>query len=122
MTTDLKASAREVRAFASPENRKKLENLVGSVESTVKNMDTALVTMNSILADIDDMVMNEESDALVTVRQARYVAESVARHIDSINQNMEGAARNMYEFSRQIRQNPGLLLGGTPAADAAQTQ
>ena len=36
-----------------------------------------------------------------------------------MNQNLEGAARNMYEFSRQIRQNPGLLLGGTPPEDAA---
>ncbi|MCF6247966.1 MAG: hypothetical protein L3J69_11470, partial [Desulfobacula sp.] len=35
--------------------------------------------------------------------------------IDAVNQNVEGTARNMYEFSRQIRQNPGLLLsGGSP--------
>ena len=25
----------------------------------------------------------------------------------------------MYEFSRQIRENPGLLLGGTPPKDQA---
>ena len=50
----------------------------------------------------------------------RYVADSVARHIDSLNQNMEATARNMYEFSRQIRQNPGLLLGGTPPRDEAR--
>jgi len=122
MTTDLKASAKQVRAFASPANRKQLESLIGKVDGTVANMDKALVTMNSILADIDDMVMNEEGDALVAVKEARYVVESVSRHIDSINQNMEGAARNMYEFSRQIRQNPGLLLGGTPAEDQAKTQ
>jgi phospholipid/cholesterol/gamma-HCH transport system substrate-binding protein len=36
-----------------------------------------------------------------------------------INQNLEGAARNMFEFSRQIRQNPGLLLGGKPPTDEA---
>ena len=122
MVDDLKASAKQVRAFASPANRKQLERLIAKVDGTVTNMDEALVTMNSILADIDDLVMNEESDALVAVKEARYVVESVSRHIDSINQNMEGAARNMYEFSRQIRQNPGLLLGGTPAQDQAKTQ
>jgi phospholipid/cholesterol/gamma-HCH transport system substrate-binding protein len=49
----------------------------------------------------------------------RHAVESIARHIDAINQNLEGASRNMYEFSRQLRQNPGLLLGGTPPKDEA---
>jgi phospholipid/cholesterol/gamma-HCH transport system substrate-binding protein len=40
------------------------------------------------------------------------VMDSLARHIDSVNQNMEEAARNMKVFSRQIRKNPGLLLSG----------
>ncbi len=32
----------------------------------------------------------------------------------SIVHNLEGTTRNMNEFSRLIRQNPGLLLDGTP--------
>ena len=57
--------------------------------------------------------------------QLQYTLRSIAQNIDSINQNLEGTTRNMKEFSRLIRQNPGLLLGGTsreeepvPAADA----
>ena len=55
-----------------------------------------------------------------SVVDMRHAVESVTRHIDAINQNLEGAARNMYEFSRQIRQNPGLLMGGTPPKDEAE--
>ena len=44
----------------------------------------------------------------------RYSLESVARHIDTFNHNLEGTTRNMNEFSRQIRANPGLLLDGRP--------
>jgi len=36
----------------------------------------------------------------------------VSRNIDSITYNLEGTSRNMSEFSREIRENPGLLLGG----------
>jgi phospholipid/cholesterol/gamma-HCH transport system substrate-binding protein len=50
----------------------------------------------------------------------RFVMETLSRHIDTIAQNMEGTSRNMYEFSRHIRQNPGLLLGGTPPAEKAK--
>jgi hypothetical protein len=33
---------------------------------------------------------------------------------------MEEAARNMKEFSRQIRQNPGLLLSGARPEESAK--
>ena len=63
------------------------------------------------------MENREQINAAVT--DLRYLTDSVSRHIDAINRNLEGAARNLYEFSRQIRQNPGLLLGGTPPRDQA---
>jgi phospholipid/cholesterol/gamma-HCH transport system substrate-binding protein len=76
-----------------------------------------LITLNSILKDIDDLVLDSEGDVAKTMKESRYIVESVSRNIDAINQNMDGAARNLYEFSRQIRQNPGLLLGGTSPED-----
>ena len=56
---------------------------------------------------------DENGDVKKSFSDTRYVVESIARNIDSINQNMNGAARNLNEFTRQIRNNPGLLLGGS---------
>ena len=51
-----------------------------------------------------------------------YILSSVAQNIDSITRNIDGTPRNMSEFSRLIRQNPGLLLnGGAPEADQGLT-
>jgi phospholipid/cholesterol/gamma-HCH transport system substrate-binding protein len=36
--------------------------------------------------------------------------------------NLDGASRNMNEFSRLIRQNPGLLLGGSPREETARAR
>ena len=41
---------------------------------------------------------------------------------DIVLKGLDGAARNMLEFSRQVRQNPGLLMGGTPPKDTAPTR
>ena len=82
-----------------------------------KNYQNILEELNSILKDIDDLVLDSEGDVAKTMKESRYIVESVSRNIDAINQNMDGAARNLYEFSRQIRQNPGLLLGGTSPED-----
>jgi phospholipid/cholesterol/gamma-HCH transport system substrate-binding protein len=63
------------------------------------------------------VVEDNQTDIRRSVANLRYITESVARDIDSINQNLDGTARNMFEFSRQIRQNPGLLLGGSRPRD-----
>ena len=48
----------------------------------------------------------------VLLKDLRYSLQAVARNIDSVTYNLEGTARNMNEFSREIRQDPAVLLGG----------
>ena len=52
--------------------------------------------------------------ATIALRDA---LEQLAADTDAILQNLDGASRNMNEFSRQIRQNPGLLLNSRPARE-----
>ena len=74
-----------------------------------------------MLASVDEMIIENKEGLEKSLDDFGYIADSTARHIDSVNQNLEGAARNMYEFTRQIRQNPGLLLGGqAPSGEAAR--
>lgn len=100
----------EFAQLMTPANRQKLE-------AAVANLDQASSQMNAILKDVQDLMKKDDGDVRKTVAETRYIVESVSRHIDSINQNMDGAARNMYEFTRQIRQNPGLLLGSQAPED-----
>jgi phospholipid/cholesterol/gamma-HCH transport system substrate-binding protein len=105
----------------------------GDVKTVLANVDKAAANFAAMSADLADT--RRRLDALLdaatgtladnrgsidkALADLRYVMESVSRHVDAINQNLEGASRNMYEFSRHIRQNPGLLLGGTPPRDEA---
>jgi phospholipid/cholesterol/gamma-HCH transport system substrate-binding protein len=100
----------EFQKLMTPANREKLE-------AAVVNLNKASSQLNVILKDVQELTHKEDGDIRKTVAETRYIVESVSRHIDSINQNMEGAARNMYEFTRQIRQNPGLLLGSQAPED-----
>ena len=100
----------EFAQLMTPANRQKLE-------AAVVNLGKASSQMSEILKDIQELTNKDDGDVRKTVAETRYIVQSVSRHIDSINQNMEGAARNMYEFTRQIRQNPGLLLGSQAPED-----
>ena len=73
-----------------------------------------------VLENMDDLVTGTKPEMEKAVSDLRFVMETLSRHIDTISQSLEGTSRNMYEFSRHIRQNPGLLLGGTPPSDNAQ--
>ena len=107
-TDQMKKNSEEVSAILSPENRAKMESTIASLDSAAKNLDQLIVLSRGMVADNKNDI--------------RFTVESITRHIESINQNLDGAARNMLEFSRQVRQNPGLLMGGTPPKDTAPTR
>ncbi|MFQ5764160.1 MAG: MlaD family protein [Rhodospirillales bacterium] len=112
----------EFQRLITPANREKMEAIIVNLDKAAKKADTALQAMNAMLAEVRTVVLEENSDVRRTIGETRYIVESVSRHIDAINQNMEGAARNMNEFTRQIRQNPGLLLGSQAPEDKAKKQ
>jgi phospholipid/cholesterol/gamma-HCH transport system substrate-binding protein len=122
----LNASADMVAGLITPGNVKRAEEILANLQGASremaglsKDLGESRKSVERILQTIATMLVDNRLDLDRSVVDMRHAVESVARHIDAINQNLEGAARNMYEFSRQIRQNPGLLMGGTPPKDEA---
>jgi phospholipid/cholesterol/gamma-HCH transport system substrate-binding protein len=102
------------------------------VSSLLKNADAASVNLLQLSSDVNktraqlDQLLNDSGALLkdstpqlrASVTQLRNALDLVADNIDAIMHNAEGTSRNMFELSRQLRQNPGLLLGTTPPLDA----
>lgn len=125
----LNRSSGELEALLKPENRQKLEGMLDDMDSAAANfaeisavLQATLGKLDRLIVETGGLVANNKEGVQKSLSDLRYVTDSVSRHIDSINLNLEGAARNMYEFSRQIRQNPGLLLGGQPQKGEAARQ
>lgn len=116
-TANMNQASEQVKKLASAGNREQIEVFLRNMDMTVGQVQDVLVLVKKAVGNLDALVVDPKKDIRAVVAETRYIVDSVSRHIDSINQNMEGAARNMNEFSRQIRANPGLLLGGTPQKD-----
>lgn len=122
----LNSSADRLNSILATKNIERIDSVFANLDESTKNM-TKLTQdfertrgeADKFLKHLDALLQDNRLDIDRSVVELRYSVESVSRHIDAINQNLEGAARNMYEFSRQIRQNPGLLLGGRPPSDEA---
>ncbi len=111
-SANMNKTSTELSVLLNEENRKKLEGIMTNLDQAARNMDL-------VMSSVKGMISDNKKAVETSVNDLRHVADTVARYVDSVNQNLDGAARNMYEFSRSIRQNPGLLLGGTPPADEA---
>ena len=127
LTGQLQLTAGELDKLFSPNNRKMVEGVLGKADRAVGSFtafaDELRVTrgrLDQLLDSIDTMLVDNKLDVERAIVDLRHVVDSVARHIDALNQNMEGAARKINEFIRQIRKNPGVLLGGTAPEDQAR--
>ncbi len=125
----LNNSGTELNAILSPINRKKVEKLIADVSVAMNNFSNlsnnlggSQKKLDTLLVNMNKTVGGNQQHIEKAVKDLRYIASSIAQHIDAFNQNMEATSRNMYEFSRQIRQNPGLLLGGESPKDVGSSR
>ena len=122
----LNSSGDELNALLSPDNRQKVEKLITDVSAAMtnfsslsSNLEGSQKKLDALLISMNETVGGNKKGIEKAVTDFRYIVGSIAQHVDAFNQNMEATSRNMYEFSRQIRQNPGLLLGGEAPKDNA---
>ncbi len=70
-----------------------------------------------LMSRLDSLVVRSEPELTQAFSDLRRVLAQVARYSDGILQNLDSTSRNMSEFSRQVRENPGRLLGGAIPQD-----
>ncbi|MFA7430771.1 MAG: MlaD family protein [Rhodospirillaceae bacterium] len=132
---NLRVMSEDMSAFSRKLNEQVLsERNVASIDGTLANAQKASAEfaamsgelkamsgqVNSLITTLDGLVADGREDVATALGDMRYSLDTVARHIDSITYNLDTTSRNMMEFSRSLRQNPGLLIGGTPPRDEAQ--
>lgn len=125
ISSDLEKMSSGLNRVFSEANTRKMEDTIANADLTVANMaqlsgslKESKAQVDDILAALDKAVAGNSDTVGQSLKDLRYSLQAVSRNIDSITYNLEGTSRNMNEFSREIRQNPGLLLGsGRPAQE-----
>lgn len=127
-STNLALTSTDIAAVFTPEMTNKIRGAVDGLTNAANGIDALMVdaqalvkAANATMTETGEIIGDNRENIDATMTDMRLIAGSVARHIDGINHHLDGAARNMYEFTRQIRANPGLLLSGeSPPDEAAQ--
>jgi len=128
-TTQMNATLLQADKFLDDRNLESVRSTLANIEQASSDASAAAAEVKelsqkiqSLIDQVNDMVSDNRKNVDKSVANLEYILRSVAQNIDSITRNIDGTARNMSEFSRLIRQNPGLLLnGGAPEADQGLT-
>ena len=88
-----------------------------SLDRLLKQSEGTIGAMDTLLTDTQGVVVENRDDMRASIMALRNSLEQVTDYSATILHDLEGSARHMNEFSREIRDNPGLLLGGKPPAE-----
>ncbi len=124
IAAELRQAAANVSAMLSDANVDRVSNVLGNLESTSGGLDTLIADLAGTRGQLDGVVakmnllMDRETGELhAAIAELNYTLQAVSRHIDAITINLETTSRNAGEFSRQIRDDPSVLLRGREGAE-----
>ena len=94
-----------------------LNDVLARIEDTRARMHHLLEQLDQIVAENRGSLTQGVGDAAAAMQDLRDSVRTVADNVDTIVHYLESGTRNMNEFSREIRENPGILLRGTSPQD-----
>lgn len=120
----LDKSAAHLSGILNAQTEAQVHRTLDNVEETardVRTLSAGLVEVKqetqALIRKLDSLVTRTRPDLQQATADLRKVLEQVSRYTGDILQNLDSTSRNMSEFSRQIRENPGRLIGGSAPRD-----
>ncbi|MFW2374860.1 MAG: MlaD family protein [Gammaproteobacteria bacterium] len=123
----LNQTASQVEQMFSDKNRQHLDRMFVNVDQSsqqlalmVSGFDRVNQQLEKLLGQSAALVSDNDQDIRLAVTELRKAMLSISSNMESILYNLSSSSRNMNEFTRQLRDNPGVLLGSKPPADIAE--
>ncbi len=124
LLASLNYSADKISRILSDKNVRHLNNLFIHADASGKNLAKLTDGFTQINKQLDsiltrtDLILNDNSeDIRYTVIELKKSIDIVSGRIESVMYNLDATSQNMNEFSRELRNNPGVILGSQPPAD-----
>lgn len=94
-----------------------LQAASAEADTLMRNLQLSRQAVDKLLTRATAVVDDNSTDLKASITDLRKTLYVTSQHIDAIAHHLEGASRNMQEFTRQIRENPSLLLRSPPPSD-----
>jgi phospholipid/cholesterol/gamma-HCH transport system substrate-binding protein len=93
-------------------NADRIREILGNAAQLSAGLQESRKKVDAMLGSLDKSIAGNQDNIDHSLKDLRHTLQAVSRSIDSVTYNLDGTTRNLHEFSRQIRDNPGVLIGG----------
>lgn len=123
----LNNSAEQMEQILSDKNRKHLDNMFVNADQSSRQLARMAIGFEKVNSQLEQLleqsvsiISDNDQDIRLAVVELRKAMLSISSNMESILYNLSSSSRNMNEFTRQLRDNPGVLLGSKPPSDTAE--
>jgi phospholipid/cholesterol/gamma-HCH transport system substrate-binding protein len=109
-------TASGLEAVLNAQNRQHVASILKNGDQLSADIQQTRKQIDALLADSRGIVTQNRPDLEASVVELR----TSLQRLTSIMHHLEAASRNTNEFTRQVRQNPSLLIQSTPVVDQAE--
>lgn len=110
VSADLAATSKQLDTLLN-------DDRIAAIDRLITNLDRTATNMQQASASLQALMQTSGPDLKASLREFRFTTEALSRHSESFAGNLDSAALNLQEFSRRIRENPGLLLRSPESKD-----
>lgn len=114
------------KEILKPQNVQHIDAVLANFDQTSANLaaltselDETRALLAQSMQNVNKLIEDNAGNIDESIRSLRYTLDTISRYVDDISHNTDTTTRNLAEFSRAIRENPGLLVRGSPQDDQA---
>ena len=111
------------------ENQKNLDEFLANMESASGTLNEVIfriedtrAAMNQVLLNVDGVITENQDSLKASMTDMQKSLNIISQNINAIVYHMEGSSRNIHELSRQLRENPSLILKSSPQDEPEEIQ
>lgn len=97
-----------------------MNELVANIDDTRRSMDILVANIDNVIGDVNYTIESNDGKLNASLTDLRKTLSVISNHIEAVTHHLEGSSRNINEFTRQIKENPGLLIRGSAQIDKVE--
>ncbi len=123
LSADLDQTGDQLNAILSPPNVDRITAILANLEDTTAEASSLTRSLHGTREEVDvllvraNTLLEDDGEIMHAVDDLHASLEAVARHSDAIAYDLELMSHNLAEFTRQLRENPGVLLRGRESGE-----
>jgi len=94
----------------------------GTLNEVIFRIEDTRAAMNQVLLNVDGVISENQESFKASMTDMQKSLNIISQNINAIVYHMEGSSRNMHELSRQLRENPSLILKSTPQIEPEEIE